>query len=217
MRQVSSTVKAVNNKGSHVMSNGNKIAKYLACALAISSSSSFATEFEITPFVGQMYSSDLLSSDGETTLSVDSGTNFGVGIAWQDSPNGQGQILLNSVSHDFKSDLDSNNYSIDIIYAHFNGIAQFRQQNYVTTVSLGLGGAYFDTNGGSELYPSATVAFGTRYEFSDELSLVTEIRGYASLVDEKDETFCSNDVCSGQFDEALWMDTSISVGIAYKF
>ena len=216
MLKVSSTLKAMNKKGSDIMSYTKKIAKYLGLALFISSSS-FATEFEITPFFGQTYGSDIISSDGNTDISVDSATNFGIGIAWQDSPNGQGQILFNSVSHDFESDLDGETYAIDILYAHFNGIAQFRQQNYVTTVSIGLGGAYFDTSGGSELYPSATVAFGTRYEFSDGFSLITEIRSYASLVDEKDNGFCSGETCTAQFDDALWLDTSISVGIAFKF
>jgi hypothetical protein len=174
-----------------------------------------ATEFEVTPFFGQMYGSDLIAIDNETAISVDSATNYGIAIAWQESPNGQGQILLNIVSHDF--DAESVNDSLDIIYAHFNGVAQFRQQSYVTTVSLGLGGAYFDAQGGQELYPSATLAFGTRYEFSPNLSLVTEVRGYASLVDENDNLFCRSEICTAQFDDTLWIDTTVSIGFAYKF
>jgi len=174
-----------------------------------------ANEFEITPFFGQMYGSDLIAIDNETTISVDSATNYGIAVAWQESPNGQGQILLNVLSHDFTSEFGDD--SLDIIYAHFNGVAQFRQQSYVTTVSLGLGGAYFDAIGGQELYPSATIAFGTRYEFSENLSLITELRGYASLVDEKDNIFCKSENCSAQFDDTLWVDTTISIGFAYKF
>lgn len=195
--------------------NKNIIA--LTASVALSSSSLSAEEWEVTPFFGQIFGSDLVQTDGQTSLSVDSGTNFGVGIAWQDSPNGQGQVLINYVSHDFNSAIDSNKHSLDILYTHFNGVAQFRQQSYVTTVSLGLGGAYFDSEGGSELYPSASVAFGTRYEFSDNLSFVTELRGNASLVDDDDNLFCRSSVCSAKFDGSLWIDTSISVGIAVKF
>jgi len=189
----------------------------MLCIVTLTSTTIVATEFEITPFFGQMFASDLVQADEQTTLSVDSGTNIGIAIAWQDSPNGQGQIMINSVSHDFTSNLDSTNHTIDIIYTHFNGVAQFRQQAYVTTVSLGLGGAYFDSEGGKELYPSASIAFGTRYEFSDNLSFVTELRGYASLVDDEDQMFCQESICSAKFDGSLWVDSTISVGIAVKF
>lgn len=176
-----------------------------------------AQDIEITPFVGQMFSSDLQDGTSGETLSVDSATSIGLGIAWQDTPRGQGQILLNYVSHDFDNLAGDEAHSLDIIYAHFNGIAQFKQQNYVTTFSIGLGGAYFDTDESEELYPSATVAIGTRYEFSNNLALVTELRTYASLVDEDDQSFCSNDSCYAQFEEALWIETAVSVGLAYKF
>jgi len=189
----------------------------MICIATLTSTMLSATEFEITPFFGQMFSSDLLQADEQSTLSVDSGTNIGIAIAWQDSPNGQGQVMINSVSHDFTSELDTTNHSVDILYTHFNGVAQFRQQAYVTTVSLGLGGAYFDSLGGKKLYPSASVAFGTRYEFSENLSFVTELRGYASLVDDEDNIFCQEDICSAKFDGSLWIDSTISIGIAVKF
>lgn len=175
-----------------------------------------ANQFEISVLGGQMFSSDLVASDS-TDISVDSGTNIAIGIAWQENINGQGQILLNRVSHDFTGE-NAEKDSLDIIYAHFNGVAMFRQQNYVTTLSLGLGGAYFDAERGSEeLYPSASLAFGTRYEFSDNMALVTELRAYATLVDEDDAMFCSQDICSANFDDSLWIDSSISVGVAIKF
>ncbi|MEW6990073.1 hypothetical protein AADZ91_05220 [Colwelliaceae bacterium 6441] len=193
--------------------------KCFALYLAVFSFSVFADEFEFSTFLGQMYSPDLVDSTGNNQLSVESATNYGLAIAWQDSPNGQGQVMLNAVSHDFNSDTTDGieTYSLDILYAHFNGIAQFRQQNYVTTVSLGLGGAYFDTKDNEELYPSATLAFGTRYEFSDAISFITELRGYASLVDDKDNMFCTDDVCHAQFEDALWIESTISIGIAIKF
>lgn len=189
----------------------------LALYLTIFSFSAMATEFEVSTFLGQMYSSDLTGNSAENTLSVDAGGNFGIAVAWQDSPNGQGQIMLNVVSHDFKSEVTEQDHSLDIMYAHFNGIAQFRQQSYVTTVSLGLGGAYFDSDVSEELYPSATVAFGTRYEFSERVAIVTELRGYATLVDDDDNMFCENDICHAQFKDSLWMESNISIGLAIKF
>jgi hypothetical protein len=191
--------------------------KAFALYITIFSFSAFATDVEFSAFLGQMYSSDLADSTADNTLSVDAGGNFGVAVAWQDSPNGQGQIMLNVVSHDFKSDVTEQDYSLDIMYAHFNGIAQFRQQSYVTTVSLGLGGAYFDNDVNEELYPSATVAFGTRYEFSNRVAIITELRGYATLVDDDDDMFCENEICHAQFKDSLWMESNISIGLAIKF
>jgi hypothetical protein len=191
--------------------------KALALYLTMFTLSAVATEFEVSAFLGQMYSSDLSGISTENALSVDSGGNLGVAVAWQDSPNGQGQVMLNVVSHDFKSEATEQNYSLDIMYAHFNGIAQFRQQSYVTTVSLGLGGAYFDSDISEELYPSATLAFGTRYEFSETVAMFTELRGYATLVDADDNLFCENDICHAQFENSLWMESNISIGFAVKF
>lgn len=184
----------------------------LSCSFSVT-----ATDFEVTALFGKMYGSDLQSSDGQSDIAVDNSGNFGLAIAWQDSPNGQGQILLNKTSHDFNSELDNSTRSLDITYAHFNGVAQFRQQHYVTTVSLGLGGAYFESDNSEDLYPSASIAFGTRYEISNNIALVTELRGYASIVDEKDNTFCSGEICHAKFNDTLWIDSNISIGIAVKF
>lgn len=176
-----------------------------------------ASDFEITPFIGQMFASNVDSTIDGSKLSLDKGTNLGISFAWQDTPNGQGQVLLNFVSHDFNSPLDNQEHSLDIIYAHFSGIAQFRQQHYVTTFSLGLGGAYFDVDSENDLYPSLTAAIGTRYEFADNLALVTEIRGYMSLIKENEQLFCQDGLCSAKFNETLWTETTLSVGLAYSF
>lgn len=187
----------------------------IICIL-FSSNSVMANQFEISAMLGQMYSSDLVASDN-SNINVESGSNIAVGIAWQESVNGQGQVLLNRVSHDFVGQNGSSD-TLDITYAHFNGVALFRQQNYVTTMSLGVGGAYFDANQGSEeLYPSASIAIGTRYELSDNMTIVTELRAYATLIDEDDIMFCQQDVCNTSFDDSLWMDSSIAVGVAIKF
>jgi len=185
--------------------------------LALPASLSLATEFEITPYIGVMSSSDLTVPDTNTSISMDSAAHFGIGVAWQESPNGQGQILLNYVSQDFEYGDEGQTSSLDVVYAHFNGIAQFRQRHYVTTVSIGLGAAYFNGDGGSEIAPSFTAAIGTRYEISDVASIVTELRGYASLMQDGDTLFCQNSLCSAEYDDTVWINTSISIGFSYKF
>ena len=180
------------------------------------SHAAIAQPLELSVMFGQIYGPDLVTNDN-SDINIDSGNNMAVGIAWQENVNAQGQILLNRVSHDFIGENQANN-ELDITYAHFNGIALYRQQNYVTTLSLGLGGAYFDTEQGSEeLYPSASVALGTRYEFSLQMALVTELRAYATLIDEDDALFCQQNMCSANFSDSLWIESSISVGIAIKF
>jgi len=182
----------------------------------LSSKSALANQIEISAMFGQMYSPDLIATDS-SDINVDSGSNIALGIAWQKSLNGQGQVLFNRVSHDFIGENSTSN-SLDITYAHFNGVALFRQQNYVTTMSLGLGGAYFDAEQGSEeLYPSASIAFGTRYEVAKNIAIVTELRAYATLIDQDDAMFCQQNVCSANFDNSLWLDSSITVGIAIKY
>ena len=187
----------------------------IICTL-LSSNSASANQLEISAMLGQMVGSDLIASDN-SDIDVDSARNIAIGFAWQESVNGQGQILLNHVSHDFTGQ-NGENDALDITYAHFNGVALFRQQNYVTTLSVGLGGAYFDADKGSEeLYPSASVAFGTRYEMSKDMAIVTELRAYATLIDKDDAMFCQQETCSANFNDSLWVDSTISVGIAIKF
>ncbi|XQW85718.1 outer membrane beta-barrel protein [Thalassotalea piscium] len=188
----------------------------LVICLGMISTTTLATDFEIIPFVGQMTSSDLSTTSGND-MSLSTGTNVGVGIAWQDTSNGQGQVLVNYVSHDFDSNINQEKQSLDILYTHFNGIAQFRQQNYLTTLSLGIGGAYFKSDYDEELYASATIAVGTQYAINDQFSFVTELRGYATLVDEDDELFCDDTLCHAQFEDSLFMEANISIGVAYKF
>lgn len=190
---------------------------FISFILLFLSLPTLATQFEITPYVGKMFASNIDNSIDGSKLSLDKGTNYGISFAWQDTPNGQGQVLLNFVSHDFNSALDNQEHSLDIIYAHFSGVAQFRQQNYVTTFSLGLGGAYFDVDSENDLYPSLTAAIGTRYEFSDDFALVTELRGYMSLIKENEQLFCQDGLCAAQFNETLWTETTLSVGLAYSF
>lgn len=195
----------------------NKAISAFLMGLSLLSAKSFATDFEITPFVGQMTSSDLVMNTGDDAISLSTGTNVGLGIAWQDTPNGQGQVLINFVSHDFTGSIDEEKQSLDIVYAHFNGIAQFRQHNYLTTLSLGLGGAYFQSDYDEELYASATIAIGTQYKINENFSFVTELRGYATLVDKEDALFCQGGACQAQFEDSIFMEANISVGIAYKF
>ena len=107
----------------------------LSLLYALSTASAAAPrDIEITPYIGQMFSGDILGSDGATEISVSDDLHMGLAFAWQATNQGQGQILINTVSHDFTGDLDEKEHTIDIIYAHFSGVAQFKQQNYSTTV-----------------------------------------------------------------------------------
>lgn len=175
-----------------------------------------ANEYEITPFLGFMYSTDIHDSDKSTDISVSDDFHLGLALAWQANKHGQGQILINIVSHDFRSEINDKSTSLNIVYAHFSGVAQFKQQNYMTTLSIGVGGAYFDADNGS-LYPSLTTALGTRYKIDNNFTIVTELRLYASLTDEEDDIFCQSDNCLASFDGALWFEGSISIGIIYPF
>jgi len=195
----------------------NKLLPKTLSILILVTSSSMATQFEVAPYVGAISSSDLTIPETNISVPIESSTNIMLGIAWQESPNGQGQILLSSTTHDFTIDESVPVRELDIIYAHFNGIAQFRQRKYVTTVSVGLGAARFRSDGGSEISPSFTAALGTRYELSNVAAIVTELRGYASLMQDGDTLFCQENACAAEYDDTAFISTSISIGFAYKF
>lgn len=179
--------------------------------------STYAGGVEITPYVGQMISSDLISSQDGSDLAVDGASNYGLAIAWKDSPNGQGQILFNTVSHDFISSSDLQEHSFDVSYLHFSGITQLKRQNYVTTVSLGIGGTYIETDNKDEIYPSLTFALGTRHELSKSFAIITELRAYASYIEDDNQLFCQGTTCHALIEDSLWLEGSFSVGFAFKF
>ena len=178
---------------------------------------SAATEFEIMPIVGYTFSPKLDSGNSATTLATTDEPNFGLAFSWQDTPSGQGQILVNYISRDFTDKISQSTHSFDTVYAHFNGVALFKEKGYTTTVGLGLGATYFDSDFDEVIYPSLTASVGTRYEFSDNLAFITELRVYATLIKDDETLFCENDNCLAHFDGALWFDSQISIGLAYSF
>jgi hypothetical protein len=190
----------------------------ISAAAVLMTLTTHAQDIEITPFIGKMTSSNLISTqDNSIDLAADDANNYGLAIAWQDSPKGQGQVLFNTVSHNFISTSDLQKHSFNVTYLHFSGVAQFKQRYYVTTVSLGVGGTYFDTENKEEVYPSLTIAFGTRYELSKTFAIVSELRGYASYIEEDNQLFCEGTTCHALLDKSMWIEGSISVGFAVKF
>ena len=176
-----------------------------------------ATDFEVMPIVGYNFSPKLDSGDNTATLPTSDEPNFGLAFSWQDSPNGQGQVLINYVSRDFTDNIAQSTHSFDTLYAHFNGVALFRDRSYTTSVGIGVGATYFDSDFDDDIYPSITASVGTRYEFSDSLALITELRIYATLIQDDENLFCQSDTCYAHFDDAIWLDSQISIGLAYRF
>lgn len=186
----------------------------LASLISLCCFSSFAVE--VTPYLGNVFASDFVDASSEE-LAVEKGNSVGLGIAWKDGPHGLGQVLIMSTSHEFDTNTGTTG-NMDVIYAHFNGIAQFKQSNYTTTVSIGLGGAYYDVeNGKDDIFPSFTAALGTKYQLSQQFAFVTELRSYVTLTDEDNELFCQADNCLAEFEDSLWIETAISVGVTYSF
>lgn len=176
-----------------------------------------AVELEVTQLIGKNFSPELINDDYSAKLSTTNEPNFAIAFAWQDSPTGQGQVLVKYISRDFTDTIDNTTHSFDTVYTHFSGVSLFKEREYVTTLGLGIGTTYFHSDFDSALYPSITLAVGTRYNYSANLVFITELRGYATLTDDDDTLFCKEDSCVAQFDRAVWLDSQISIGLAYRF
>ena len=189
----------------------------------------YAAELEISSYLGYTFSPNLASSDNNDTISVEDTVNFSLGFAWQAKNakraknKGQGQILINYISRDFTAtetmkDINSKKkQSFDTLYFHFNGVSFIQESGYNTTISLGFGASYFDSDFDNAIYPSLSTAIGTRYELSPQLSFISEVRAYATLVKDDKPLFCQKDSCIAYFDNDLWFDANISIGLAYQF
>lgn len=187
------------------------------CCAQLFSISLQAVEFEIAPMVGQTFSPDLTNGTVTDLLSTTNEPNFALALNWQDSPSGQGQVLVNYISRDFTDDIDQSTHSFNTIYTHFSGVAFFQERNYLTTFGFGLGATYFDTEFDDVFYPSLTVALGARYDLSETFTLITELRGYATFVNDNDTLFCQEDNCYAHFHTGIWFDSQLSIGVAYSF
>jgi len=177
----------------------------------------YASDLEVTPMIGYNVSPNLISEDKTVELATTDESNVALAFSWQDSSPGQGQLLFNYISRDFTDNVDQSIHSFDTFYAHFNGVAFFKDRDYITTVGMGIGAAYFNSDLDSAIYPSITFAVGTRYEFSTNLAFITELRAYATLTENDDTIFCRSDSCLAYFDDSIWIDAQVSIGVAYSF
>lgn len=197
-------------------SRSNKVLIALCCTQLLSVSAQ-AGDLEITTMLGYTFSPELTSSDNSVDIPTTNEPNVALAFSWKDSTPGQGQILVNYISRDFTDITDQSKHSFDTLYTHFSGVAFFKEKNYITTVGMGFGMTYFNSDFDSAIYPSMTVAVGTRYEFSDNLAFITELRSYATLTKDDSTVFCQNGTCIAHFDGAIWIDNQISIGLAYSF
>lgn len=182
-----------------------------------------AADIEITPLLGYTFSPDLVSSAQHINTDVSNTMNLGLAIAWEQGGKskrkntGQGQVLINYIDRDFTSKTDNNKHSFDTLYAHFNGVTFIDNGSHITTIGFGFGGTYFKSDSDSSIYPSLTAAVGTRHAITDNLNFVTEVRAYATLVKTDDSLFCHNGTCIANFDRSFWLDSQLSIGLAYQF
>jgi hypothetical protein len=202
-------------------SRSNNLLIALFCSQLLSINAQ-AGNLEITSMLGYNFSPKLTSADNTIDIATTDGSNVALAFSWQDSTTGQGQVLVNYISRDFTDNSSSTNisqssHSFDTLYAHFNGVTFLKKRNYITTVGMGIGATYFNSDFDSVIYPSITFAVGTRNEFSDNLAFITELRAYATLTKDDDTVFCKNGTCLAHFDNTIWIDGQISIGLAYRF
>jgi len=196
----------------------SKVVITLFCSLLLSIPAQ-AKDFEITTLLGYTFSPKLTSIDADNAVSIPTTdeANIALAFSWQDSATGQGQILVNYISRDFTDNINQSKHSFDTLYAHFNGVAFYKERNYITTVGMGIGATHFKSDYNSATYPSITISVGTRYEISNNLTFVTELRAYATFTKDDDTVFCQNNSCLAHFDGAIWIDSQVSMGLSYSF
>jgi hypothetical protein len=199
-----------------LFSRYSKVIITLSC-LQTFSISAFAGDIEITSMLGYTNSPELTDKDRTTEIETTNEPNIAFAFSWKDYPNGQGQILVNYISRDFIDNIDQSTHSFDTVYAHFSGIAFYKERNYTTTIGMGVGATYFNSDFDNAVYPSVTFALGTRYTLSENLTFITEIRAYATLTKDDDTVFCKNESCIAHFDDTIWLDKQFSIGLAYSF
>jgi len=163
-----------------------------------------------------VYGNDIEDANGGN-LDVSNDPSIGLGFSWHISPSTKGQVLISYVSHEFKNTNTGASEDFNLLYTHFSGIKLMTFKQFTTSVEVGIGGAYIDTDFESGVYPSATIAAGARYKISHTTAMVAELRGYATLTDDDDDFFCDGDNCVADFGSGVYYDASINFGLVFEF
>lgn len=189
----------------------------LVAWLVILSQSSQAFELSLMP--GYSGGGEFEQSISGDPVDIDDSANFSVIASVESEPNKAYELLYsqqNSTLHDSSgTDLSD----IRIHYLQVGGHYFFQGRESLSPfVSGGIGLSLFKTQSGNDqlLRPSMSLAIGFNWQFSQQLSWRTELRGYGTLVNSSTQIACGTG-CRLHVEGDLLTQWQLATGLSLRF
>jgi len=198
---------------------------FFIMTLVVTTVSSHAADFEITPTFGYTFGGKLKDSDTEESLKFDDSESYGFILGLRDKSKVGGafyELLYSHQSTNLKVDNElfssKKHFDVDINYLHLGGRYGPEGATFNPYVVAGVGVAYFDPKeGDSETKFSFSIGGGVNVPLSEHIGLRFEGRGFGSVFENNSSIFCANNQCLIKTKgDVLWQFTGFS-GVVFSF
>jgi len=158
-------------------------------------------QFEITPFAGYLFTSNLQTLDGE--LKIDNSFDYGAALDIRISDDLLIELLYNRMDTEVglrKEYYNTTDYLFDMSVEYFQGGVQVETETgqFRPFAAFTIGATYFnpkDYNYESDWKFSFTAGGGIKYYFSDNLGVRAQWRFLVPIYFSSASIFCSNGYC----------------------
>jgi len=158
-------------------------------------------QFEITPFAGYLFTSNLQTLDGE--LKIDNSFDYGAALDIRISDDLLIELLYNRMDTEIglrKEYYNTTDYLFDMSVEYFQGGVQVETETgqFRPFAAFTIGATYFnpkDYNYESDWKFSFTAGGGIKYYFSDNLGVRAQWRFLVPIYFSSASIFCSNGYC----------------------
>ncbi|WP_421864680.1 outer membrane beta-barrel protein [Motiliproteus sp.] len=175
--------------------------------------------FELSLMPGYSGGGEFEQSGSGDPVDIDDSANFSIIASFESEPNKAYELLYsqqNSTLHDTSgNDLSD----IRVHYLQVGGHYFFQGRESLSPyVSGGIGLSLFEPKSGSDqlLRPSMSLAIGFNWQFSQQLSWRTELRGYGTLVNDRTQIACGTG-CNIRVEGDLLTQWQLSTGLSLRF
>jgi len=198
---------------------------FFMLSLVLSSVSSQAAEFEITPTFGYTFGGKLKDSDTEESLKFDDSESYGFILGLRDESKVGGafyELLYSHQSTSLKMDdalfSGEKRFDVDVNYLHIGGRYGPEGAAVNPYVVAGVGVAYFDPKeGDAETKFSFSIGGGVNVPLTEHIGFRFEGRGFGSVFENNSSIFCANNQCLIKTKgDVLWQFTGFS-GVVFSF
>ncbi|WP_240778844.1 outer membrane beta-barrel protein [Shewanella sp. SNU WT4] len=191
------------------------------------SSPAQAQDWFVTPSGGYSFAAsdfdlELNNNTLSSSAAIKEGEHWGLAVGMNTPEPGNIYLLYSRQSTELVSQGGASSESLtplSIEYLHFGGTLLFPNGNfspYITT-SIGFTRLRPEHHLSSESRFSMGIGAGMQYQLVERLSLVVEVRAFATFVDSDQQLFCDETGCLWRVQADIFWQSQANLGLSYRF